>query len=472
MMAGVDREALRSFDPFERFLAERPEEADRVQRLVNEGRQHLEQGAPDAARGCFVRALSIFPLIPAALTNLAALALHQNQPQQARLYLDKVLEEFPHDPSAHGVAIRYWLERGSRPMAYRHGVQALAGLRALVEREEALHDPTLVDRARVILLSALSSFEADSLITELFALCQEGPWDSPAYTIFGIAFYNVGEFAQARKLWQLSGEAGPGDLLLLLLDLIEEDIVPPFRLDYSLDARLPSLEELRNALHIAPRRRPNLKPVGEVEADSDDDDQAEQQVETVRYTVTRPLPGLAVLEALHHIMRGSADDAELALSILFFERWPYLPELLQKLVVMDQLAMRTRLNAALYQLWTAGVDAARAALQRVEAEPMETEDRLVGHIVGVQIALVAGDVSGGREREAQARAILAQEGPWSETWVAVLDELSLRLHQLEEASGQAVEHVPRRGHSAGEAPSGGNIIPFPRRRVSETDPEE
>src|SRR5690606_38610705 len=106
---------------------ERPEEAARIDRLISEGRSLLEGGRADEARVRFVKALAIFPLIPSALTNLAALALHAGHEDQAWHYLSQVLEHFPCDPSANGVAMRYWLQRGSYPRAYYHGTQAVRG---------------------------------------------------------------------------------------------------------------------------------------------------------------------------------------------------------------------------------------------------------------------------------------------------------------------------------------------------------
>src|SRR5690625_1221885 len=167
-----------TYDPYEQFSKDNPEEAERVSRIVNEGRNLLEQGEIGEARVRFVKALSIFPYIPAALTNLAALSLHQEEFEQAEGYLNEVLSHYPHDPAAHAVAARYWLQRGSLPKARWHGRQGVHGLRLLIQRVDELRDPTLIDRARVLLLSVLPNMEADDCLTAMYELTQHTDWDA------------------------------------------------------------------------------------------------------------------------------------------------------------------------------------------------------------------------------------------------------------------------------------------------------
>src|SRR5690625_949523 len=189
-------------DPYDEFIVKRPKEAAKVERFIDEGRLLLEGGVPERARACFMKALAIFPIIPTALTNLAALSLHDGHPDQARHYLNKVMNYYPSDPAANGIAIRYWLQQGSYPQAYHHGTRAIAGLKRLLDKDGNLPDPTVVDRACVILLSTLTEFGADSLITEIDSLFPEREWEEHVHAILGIAHYNLGEFAKAQRAWE------------------------------------------------------------------------------------------------------------------------------------------------------------------------------------------------------------------------------------------------------------------------------
>lgn len=451
-------------DPYERFLHDNPQDAARVRRLIDEGRRHLEQGEPDAARASFMRALAIFPLIPAALTNLAALALHQNRHKEAWLYLERVLEHFPDDPAAHGVAIRYWLARGSRPMAYRHGERAVAGLRRLLSREEELDDRTVIDRARVILVSALRAFAADRLLVDLYAVCGERPWDDAARLTFGIAHYNLGAFEAARSIWRSAGSEARGDLYLMLLDLVDAGVIPPFALDYELGARLPSLEELQEALQIPLPGRKALRPVPEGEEAAPGGPSGTLP----RFAVVRPLASGAALEALQRIVYRGGEEAEVAFAVLFFAHWPFLPELLSSLLEMPRLPVRTRLNAVLYLLWTHGVEAAEAALRQLDEEPMDAVERLIYHVVGIQLALAAENLDLGRSREMAARRAAAEVPAGTESWLAVLNELSLHLDRLERQRSSDTPADGPDAPAAKEQPADGaahgNIIPFPAGR--------
>ena len=129
-------------DVYLQFQREHPKEAERVRTLVQEGRQRLESGQPDEARNRFMRALAIFPHIPAALTNLAALAMQQNNLDQAEEYIGQVLHHFPNDPAAHAVAARLWLQREVHPYVRYHARQAVRGMAHLQTHAELLaEDP-------------------------------------------------------------------------------------------------------------------------------------------------------------------------------------------------------------------------------------------------------------------------------------------------------------------------------------------
>lgn len=470
-MKRMDRD---SFDqrfmpgPYEQFLTEQPDEAARLRRLVDEGRRSLEQGDGEQARIHFVKALAVFPVVPAALTNLAALALHQDQMDQAWKYLSELFDHYPLDPSAHGVAMRYWIKRGSRPMAHRHGVKALHGLSELIENREQLSDPSVIERSRVILLTTLAGFEADHLITELYNICSEYAWDDLACTTIGIAFYNQGELDQARQLWSGCEDSGPADLYLMLLDLVREQALTPFRLDYQLGARLPSLDDVRQALQATPGLKPSLRLVP---SQANDEDQTptkheeEPLVQALQYAVVRRMPALAVLEALHHVLHGTDEEGELALSILFFDQWPYLREFLPAVADKATLSIRIRLNAALYMLWTDGVSEATHAVTRIEAEPMSEVDAMISQIIRLQIALVAEDTVAARQAEAQARSFMPTVATQAPSWVAVLEELSTRLNEMLQGSEAERKDAPNVQASHPVT----NVIPFPIDRGKRTD---
>lgn len=458
-----------SLDPFEQFAVERPEEAARIDRLISEGRSLLEGGRADEARVRFVKALAIFPLIPSALTNLAALALHAGHEDQAWHYLSQVLEHFPCDPSANGVAMRYWLQRGSYPRAYYHGTQAVRGLDMLIKRFDTLRDPSVVDRARIILMSVLPNFAADSLITQLSTVCGDRPWDDVAKTAIGIAWYNTGEFEKAKETWTACSGYDPARLYLFLLELVERGVVVPFRLDYQLNAALPSVADVHTSLQLMlPRSGQPLRVVrnGKDEIKEDEtpplkEDDERAFMEAVRYAMMRPLPSLAAVEGMYDIFHGTDAEAEAALSILFFHRWPYLPQLLPAIVADTGLTLRVRLNGALYILWTLGPEEAQKALDALSSDQKSPIEELLAGIIRMQIAWVTEDVAAGRAAEARARQAAARvDGDDIEMWLAILEELSRRFSDLEGAAKRDSTGVSPVQPVTGTS----NIIPFPARR--------
>lgn len=439
-------------DRYERFLEEESEESTRVERLVDEGRACLERGESERARILFIKALSIFPWVPPALANLAALALQRDEFDQAFRYLSDLFEHFPYDPAGNGVAIRYWLRRGSSPMAYLHARRALNGLKAMADEKEALRDPSLLQRASIILLSTFSAFEADDLICDLYALHDQADWDATSRLTFGIAFYNRGDLGTARTLWSQCDDSGPVMLYRMLLDLVDAQVFPPFRLDYHLSARMPTLDELQQVLHVnarGPLRLHSLALIPQAHGEPTElDPEHMDWMQALRYAVAKGIPSLAVLDGVHQILygcngdEGSEEQAELALSILLIDRWPHLGELLRYVSHSDDLPLRVRLTAALYMLWTEGKEAAKAALDKLKLEAASEFDQLLAHIVRLQVALIGEDVEEARNALHEAQHAAERVGDDAEEWMTVLSELTTRFHSL------AKEHGAHRGDLA------------------------
>ena len=183
----------------------------------------------------------------AARHNLAA-GIATQRTEQAWRYLTDLFARFPDDPSGNGVAVRYWLGRSSTPMAYFHAQRALAGLAAQKGPARAKSDSSALQRAAIILLSTFAAFDGDDLICDLYSLAYDCDWDATALLTFGIAFYNRGDLAQAEKLWLACADDERAVRYLTLLRWNKEGVVPPFRLDYHLGARMPTLDELREIL--------------------------------------------------------------------------------------------------------------------------------------------------------------------------------------------------------------------------------
>lgn len=438
-------------DVYLQFQREHPKEAERVRMLVQEGRQRLEGGQPEEARNRFMRALAIFPHIPAALTNLAALAMQQNNLDQAEEYIGQVLHHFPNDPAAHAVAARLWLQREVHPYVRYHARRAVRGIAHLQTQSELLaEDPTLLERARMIVLSTLALCHADALLTELYALTPDAPWSEQDLTIIGIALFNLGEIDQAAEVWERANgaEGSPAAVYRFLADLVRQKKIYPFQLDYQLHARLPSVDELRNAVEAhafdetfggVRRSFRLLKSTAEHETDetaeSQDEEERvwdEQQLvqAALRLALPRHIPSRAVALGLYHIFRGEEEEAELALSILFFERWPLLPQVLSAVQQQPELSPRVRLNAALYSLWLSGPEKVRPMLERFVPEELSVRDRFIWHVVWIQVALAEQNLALAQAHEAEAQSLVEQVVKDLDAWVHVLNELSLRIDQL------------------------------------------
>lgn len=445
-------------DVYLQFQREHPKEAERVRILVQEGRQRLEGGQLDEARNRFMRALAIFPHIPAALTNLAALAMQQNNLDQAEEYIGQALHHFPNDPAAHAVAARLWLQREVQPYVRFHTRHAVRGVAHLQMQSDLLaEDPSLLERARVIVLSTLALCQADALLAELYGLLPDAPWSENDLTIIGIALFNLGEIDQAAEVWKLAngGEESPSAVYRFLVELVRQQVVYPFQLDYQLHARLPSVDELRSAVEehsfdqaLGGRRSFRLlKTEGEddanegEEADADDERgwNEQQLVQALRLALPRHIPSRAVALGLYHIFRGDEEEAELALSILFFERWPHLPQVLRAVQDKPELSPRVRLNAALYTLWLSGAEAVRPVLERFVPEDLSVRDRFILHIVWIQVALSEENVALAQAHEAEAQSLVDPVVKDLDAWVHVLNELSLRIDQMARSEANDID---------------------------------
>lgn len=457
-----------ALDPYELFVREQPEEAARIQQLVDEGRSALESGQGDRARGLFMRALSIFPWVPPALTNLAALALQRDEKEQAWHYLADLFARFPNDPAGNGVAIRYWLGRGSTPMAYHHARRALKGLAAQAESERVQVDPSAWQRASLILLSTFAGFEGDDLICELHAIAGGLEWDATALITFGIAYYNRGEIAQAERLWEACGEDERARHYRALLKLNADGVLPPFRLDYHLSARMPTLAELEQVLHTQSEMSGPFRTLAMLPGQGGEGPEGPAGgfniLNALRYAVAQGIPSLAVLDGIGQILNGTAEQAELAMGMLFLDRWPHLGELLRYTARLDQVSLRVRLGAILYLLWIDGYQAAREALEAIEMDAATNVERLLGSIVRLQIAIVGEDVDEGRAALNEAEEHLASAGGDGEEWRPLVDELTSRLEGL--ADGKPGAGGSHAGPTA-EAPRKklpDNVIQFPTDR--------
>lgn len=457
-----------ALDPYEQFVRERPADALRVQQLVDEGRTALESGEGERARGLFVRALSIFPWVPPALTNLAALALQRDEKEQAWQYLSELFRRFPDDPAGNGVAIRYWLSRGSVPMAYYHGRRALAGLRAQAGSDRIKRDPSSWQRAALILLSTFASVGADDLICDLYALAHELEWDATSLLTFGIAFYNRGEIDQAETLWEACGEDERALRYVELLGLNREEVLPPFRLDYQLSARMPTLEELQQLLQTQVE---DARPFRTLTVLSEQGEAPEARggpfhlFQALRYAVAQGIPSLAVLDGIRHILTGTEEQAELAMGMLFLDRWPHLGELLRYAARRADRPMRIRLGAVLYLLWIQGQQAARETLAAVDNEASTETEHLLVHIVRLQVALAAGDLEEADEALRAAEIYLEQAGTDGEEWLPLLRELRSHYERLTGKGTEKGEPASERKKARGrgrQVPD--NVILFPTDR--------
>jgi tetratricopeptide (TPR) repeat protein len=422
-------------DLYEVFIQNKPAEAEKVRKLIQEGRNLYQAGNLAEARNRFIKALAVYPYIPSALVNLASISIMNNNLDQAWYYISTGIEFFSDKPAVHAVAVEYWKKRQSDPYIQYHCLMAVSTLKQLMEKGTPDHDPSIIERSRRIVYSTLIRAANDMGIVRSFELFPQSEWDEYAIVTAGIAYFNLGEFSKARLLWQQANNecSGASSLYLYLLELIDTKTVIPFKMDYDLKAQLPVADDLQYISIEIKEDEPRLRLITNVNEEEDriiTENKAEEKESSFKLVLPKELPSLAIISGLQSIFEGEAKKGELALCILFFQRWPHLPEILHEIIEWQVLPNSLRLNAAFYLLSVEGPAACQNALEYIEnKEELNHFEQFMASVIGLQLAIYEGKAEAARERLYQARSLSFSLSDRS--WNHFLDQLEEQVNQID-----------------------------------------
>ncbi len=349
--------------PYETFAIAHPELAARIQAVVDRGRSHLEQGDKTEARKDFQRALALYPHVPAALNNLALLALADGEKEIARAYLDDLLAFDAEEPTAHALLARYWYETGSYPLAARAASAAVASILALSKNGQG-NDPTRLRRALQFTYQALAFLAADWEIVRLYEHVPDEPLLPPALTHVGLAYFNLGRLAEANALWEKAAgqEFAPARIFLELAAVLAAHELLPFHLDHMLEMPQP---------------------------------------EQGRHVWLSHVPTLFLAAAVSRVFQGTAAEVEEALSLTMQAGMPGADRVLKQVAADLTRPVRLRLLACLHLLATGATEVAAQLAGEIAAGEVPGEERALWY-------LVHGLIAEGEDRNEQAALFAAQ----------------------------------------------------------------
>lgn len=206
-----------------------------VDGLMEEGLRFLASGRAEPARRLFEKVLERVPSHVEARSRLASAYLMERNFGRAGQEAQKVLETMPEHIRALCIVAECSLATGEPERAQAAVDKVMRSLpRRGVANEEFQDD-------LACLVRTLAKLEDDRRLDFLGRRYVRGsplPWDSLTLTRLGVAAWNMGRQRDARWFWRRAGQdpvmENLAPVLLHALDLVEAEIVPPFRMDYSL----------------------------------------------------------------------------------------------------------------------------------------------------------------------------------------------------------------------------------------------
>lgn len=350
--------------PYQYFTQTNTELAARIQIIVDRGRAHLEHGNKEEARKDFLHALALFPHVPAALNNLALLALADGERERARAYLEILLDFDAKEPTANALIARYWRDAGAYPLAVKYADIAVQSVLELAKHELS-DDPSWMRRALQFTYQALTLLEADAEIVRIYELLPNQELLPPTLAHVGLAYFNKGLFDKAIALWQQTVEKGytTAQVFLDMNETITTHSLLPFRLDHLIEVPPP---------------------------------------EKGRHIWLSHVPTVFSAAALTRVYRNSASEAEEALTLLLQAGIPGLEVILQQVAADLTRPARLRLLACLHLFAIGAQEQAARFAKQVDGERLANDDLALW-------ALVHGLVAEG-EGNSQQAATLAQQG--------------------------------------------------------------
>ena len=239
-------------DPFSKFLRRHPQLGKRALELNWEGQSLLDAGRIKAAERKFHEATRICEYSVPAINNLALCAQLRGDTKRAIRTANKALEHHPANVFAHCTLAECYEELGRTDKA-----------RSYIERAIALlEDPTVPLDNLTKVIEVLAELEWDEKIDQVYRSYREGVGfedvlDAITWFHLGVSAANLGRMDEALLHWERARKKDHKmtvtDLYAIVMLLVQDGKVPPFRFSYRLNRDTKSLD---------PKHPPeDLKPV-------------------------------------------------------------------------------------------------------------------------------------------------------------------------------------------------------------------
>lgn len=208
---------------------------------MEKGLRLLASGRHAQARRQFEKILARMPSHTEARIHLAGAYLAEGEYERAAEHAEAVLEGMPDHVRALSIAAECYWRAGEHDRARAAAERAARALHALARSGQA----TRGDVAAVVrILARLEDDRGLEMIGRRYVRGNPAAWDGLTLTLLGVAAWNVGRYRDARWLWRRAAQdpflAGLIPAFIHALDLVEEQAVPPFRLEYRWGVHGPS----------------------------------------------------------------------------------------------------------------------------------------------------------------------------------------------------------------------------------------
>lgn len=208
----------------------------RAEALCEEGVEHLQHGRRQRAANCFRMAWKASRL-PTALNNLGALHYEDGKAAAALKAIQPILDSQEPMPYTHALASLCHSSLGQTEAAHRQLQLAIADFDEGLESAKAAGSvhPAWVDYT-VFIKRAAGGLGEHDLVLQL-----HGRWPGQSLSFglhyAGVAAFNLGQYAQAARLWRQVPDPDWGSitrLYALVAEKVERGQVPPFPLEYQM----------------------------------------------------------------------------------------------------------------------------------------------------------------------------------------------------------------------------------------------
>ncbi|MDD2629098.1 MAG: tetratricopeptide repeat protein [Limnochordia bacterium] len=228
-------------DRFIEFVVRNPDLRLEMEQLNEEGQRLLREYDLEGAYAKFQRILEICPFSPVGHNNVGACYYYQGDYEKAAAHFRKTVQDYPDYVFALAMLARCQQELGD--------VKGAQGTMRRAVRAYRPGNPQRGDEVDTVevICESFAHLEDDRGLFDFFRRYGGNRGISwPVVARAGVAAFNLGRFAQARRYWQQALDRQPTTGILqsfmFTAELAELRKVPEFRLDYEL--QIP--EELKD----------------------------------------------------------------------------------------------------------------------------------------------------------------------------------------------------------------------------------